>query len=252
MIFSSFAPTTLSHIGSDTKFQFMYSEQMPAFMAPYVARVNKMRGDGNCGFRAIAKALSNDPAFISQMESQEDLNKYVGEDGWFQVRKDLLHELVTHPTGPNVIPPYGKHLGGEEVVQETKDALTVRSVKTRVGKGKWLNKWNMGYIIANAYNWLVIFLHTGHSNTFLTNCLGPPDPHPHNPIVLCQPVSGDHWDHVELQEVDNKAPYPPVYSGWNKAKNSLPAALQWERDLRNHFTLWRALAKVPLKRGGRK
>ena len=48
-------------------------------MRSYIQLIKDVRPDGNCGFRAIVGLMG------------------FGEDGWRQVRRDMLDELLSHP-----------------------------------------------------------------------------------------------------------------------------------------------------------
>ena len=47
-------------------------------MRPYIQLINDVSVDGNCGYRAIASLMGYD------------------DDGWKQVRKDMLNELISY------------------------------------------------------------------------------------------------------------------------------------------------------------
>lgn len=64
--------------------QVMYNSdplmnEIPYEFHPYVTNIQNVRGDGNCGFRAIVACLS------------------YSEDNWRQIRLDLQNELLAHP-----------------------------------------------------------------------------------------------------------------------------------------------------------
>ena len=89
-----------------------------------------MRGDGNCGFRAIAACLG------------------YSEDNWRQIRLDLQNELLAHPAEYAQIFYY--------------DLSTIHHSLNFNGsrfapKDRWLIMLVTSFLIANKYNVIVIF-----------------------------------------------------------------------------------------------
>ena len=72
----------------------------PVGLRPYIRHVKDVSADGNCGFRAIAGLVG------------------LTEDGWRQVRKDLLQKLLTH------VDNYKQLYGVENRVEELNDTLS--------------------------------------------------------------------------------------------------------------------------------
>ena len=70
MLFQVYRTRTLKSI--------LYVDAFPAGLRPYFRHVKDVAADGNCGFRVIGGLMG------------------FGEEGWLQVRKDLLSELHSH------------------------------------------------------------------------------------------------------------------------------------------------------------
>ena len=67
-------PSKTFHDEKDS-FSTIITNQFADGLRQYISRVKDVTADGNCGFRAIAYLMD------------------MGEDGWVQVRRDLLRVL---------------------------------------------------------------------------------------------------------------------------------------------------------------
>ncbi|KNE97965.1 hypothetical protein PSTG_08642 [Puccinia striiformis f. sp. tritici PST-78] len=159
-----------------------YALQIPPNLQPYITQVFDPTADGNCGFCCIARALG------------------YKEDGWFQVRQELLKEATDHQAA------YSKLQGGEETMESIIKNLEVKSKKTRISGDKWLDKMAHGQMLANAYKRPVIFLLISDCNTFLPLRAGPSEQC--EPIYLLH-VNGNHWILALVQGKDGVKPVPP-------------------------------------------
>ncbi|KNE90708.1 hypothetical protein PSTG_15859 [Puccinia striiformis f. sp. tritici PST-78] len=161
--------------------------QVPRHLRDMVQDIFNPRGDGNCGFRCVAKALGygND-----------------GSDGFLRVRQEMMAEIEGHRT------TYLKLQGGEEEVSKIIKGLTMEPSETSVPPAKWLNKMSHGQILANAYSRPIVFLSIISSNSFLPLRVPPPPKDAANPGPLyLLHVNGNHWalPHVE----GSVKPIPP-------------------------------------------
>ncbi|KAI9618720.1 hypothetical protein KEM48_006546 [Puccinia striiformis f. sp. tritici PST-130] len=96
---------------------------LPTWISKYAQSTYDSPGDGNCGFRCVAQALA----------SEQPESVYVKQDGWFQVRTNLIQELhvnKAHWTG---------RLGGPSEIKRVIESLTVDPQATSVPSGKWMN-----------------------------------------------------------------------------------------------------------------
>ncbi|POW16124.1 hypothetical protein PSTT_01562 [Puccinia striiformis] len=160
---------------------------VPRHLRDMVQDIFNPRGDGNCGFRCVAKALGygND-----------------GSDGFLRVRQEMMAEIEGHRT------TYLKLQGGEEEVSKIIKGLTMEPSETSVPPAKWLNKMSHGQILANAYSRPIVFLSIISSNSFLPLRVPPPPKDAANPGPLyLLHVNGNHWalPHVE----GSVKPIPP-------------------------------------------
>ena len=119
-----------------------YIDCFPASLRPYILHVKDVALDGNCGFRAIAGLMN------------------IGEeDGWVQVRRDLLTELNSH------VDAYKSMYEGQEMINELTHRLSWFDGCS--GKDRWMTMPDMGHLIASCYN--VVLYHLSHQQclTFL-------------------------------------------------------------------------------------
>ncbi|KAI9630050.1 hypothetical protein KEM48_012333 [Puccinia striiformis f. sp. tritici PST-130] len=89
---------------------------LPTWISKYAQSTYDAPGDGNCGFRCVAQALA----------SEQPESAYAKQDGWFQVRTDLIQELhanKAHWTG---------RLGGPSEIKRVIESLTVDPQATSV------------------------------------------------------------------------------------------------------------------------
>jgi len=200
--------------------QFRHQGSWPDFMDPFIKNVGHVRGDGNCGFRAIARVLG----------LGDKTSPYGGSDGWFLVRQDLIKELTTAE-----IPPYVTNLGGKKMYLEALERLEVATPKTPIPRRQWMRDSDVETVVPNAYSRPFVIWGDGY-HTYLPN-RAPPPTSIVTQIVLAF-VDTNHWVPVELQEVGGLFPLPPVHQYWYKAKHTVPEALGWADHLKAHFDLW--------------
>ncbi|GFS38077.1 hypothetical protein Acr_00g0055490 [Actinidia rufa] len=117
-----------------------YIDWFPASLRPYILHVKDVALDGNCGFRAIAGLMG------------------IGEDGWVQVRRDLLTELNSH------VDDY-KIMYGQQRINELTHCLSW--FDGRSGMDRWMTMPDMGHLIASYYNVVLYLLSHQQCLTFL-------------------------------------------------------------------------------------
>ena len=143
------------------------------------------------------------------------------------------------------MPNYTRMFGSKQDYQEALDRLDVPSASARVGHEHWMSSSDCGPLVPNASSRPLIILGE-QPMTYLPNRVGPGEEEADLwPIVIAF-VQSNHWVAVELQEVDGVLPFPPVWNGWNKAKNTLPEALRWEAVLQVSFDMWQMLGSPEL------
>jgi hypothetical protein len=140
--------------------------------------------DGNCGFCCIAKALS------------------YKEDGWFQVRKEMLREASNNKR------VYTKAQGGKKAMKSILEELNVESKQTTIQQQQWLSKLSHGQIAANMYGRPIVFFGLLDCITFvpLHKC---PSGEP-NPIYLLH-INNNHWVLPDVQGKEGVKPIPPPF-----------------------------------------
>ncbi|AES59588.2 hypothetical protein MTR_1g023090 [Medicago truncatula] len=96
---------------------------------PYIEDIVNVKGDGNCGFRVIARHLGMD------------------EDSHVLVRHALINELKNHKSD------YLSIYAIEKRFKVTLDGLHPPTSRSGIAlEDKWLNTSDMGHIIATCYN----------------------------------------------------------------------------------------------------
>ena len=118
-----------------------YLDSFPHGLRPYISLVKDVIADGNCGFRAIADLLG------------------MCDDGWIQVRKDLLKELYYH------LDHYSQLFGYAERIEELTHALSF--FEDCPPMDRWMTMPDMGHLIASCYNVVLIHLSMQQCLTFL-------------------------------------------------------------------------------------
>ena len=118
-----------------------YIDAFPKIFQPFIYRVQNVIGDGNCGFRAIADLLG------------------FGQDGWLQVRKDLLNELHS-PLGN-----YKDLYKASERIEQLTQRLSYFEEFPR--NDRWMSIPDMGHLIASRYNVVLFHLSMQQCLTFL-------------------------------------------------------------------------------------
>lgn len=120
-----------------------FKDQFPEGIQPFIAIVTDVEKDGNCGYRAIAALLGR------------------GEDGWVDVRRDLLQELTTN------YPLYLKLYGCKTRMAELIHALSLDGKDTFADYDRWMTMPDMGHLIASCYDVVLYHLSSVQCLTFL-------------------------------------------------------------------------------------
>ena len=118
-----------------------YLQQFPKLMHPFIIHTKDVQSDGNCGYRVIANMLG------------------FGEDGWAQVRRDMLIELNAFPH------LYEGVYGSSERLEEIRHALN--HFDGGAAYDKWMVMPDMGYLISSHYNVVLFLLSRPECLTFL-------------------------------------------------------------------------------------
>ncbi|XP_004516432.1 uncharacterized protein [Cicer arietinum] len=157
---------------------------------PYIDDIFDVAADGNCGFRAIALLLG------------------FGEECWSLVRKRLDQEIVSHVT------PYDRLFTGR--IKEVRDSLMISGLGVQP-MDKWLSIPDMGYVIATAYNIILVTFGLTFSMTFFP-MRGSHSGSTKNDCICCIGfVNGNHW--VPLRMKDG-FPMPDIAPGWKQYRTN--------------------------------
>ena len=168
-------------------------------------------GDGNCGFRCLAKSLG------------------YNKDGWFQVREDLAKEASKNKC------LYSREQGGEAAMRKLIEDIHVESKESEIEKRQWLSKLSHGQIIANTYSRPIVFLGLLDSLTFLPLCSYPSGES--DPIYLLH-VNKNHWVLANVQGKEGVKPISPIFFP-KRATSKICKA--WKDHLQKGFSPYEGL-----------
>jgi len=165
--------------------QIPYISQIPNLLRPYIEDIVNVRGDGNCGFRVIARHMG------------------FNEEDHVLVRHALINELKNHKS--DYLPIYGTEMRYKLIL----DGLHPPTSKSDIASiKKWLTSSDMGHIIATCCNRAVVLLTfpemDGACETFFPiRSASQLKPHSN---IMCLCLIPDHFLHVKLKEY---FPLPP-------------------------------------------
>ncbi|CAK8536923.1 unnamed protein product [Lathyrus sativus] len=182
--------------------------QFPNHIRSYIGDVVNVVSDGNCGFRVIAS-----------------LHGY-GEDGWPMVRRDLGLEIIHNERSSLYANLFTDQLA---VVRE---CLMIEEFDPQPPH-KWLTLPDMGYVIVNRYNIVLVCLGIECWTFFpMITSFSP------NVAIYCIGFVNKHnW--VNMKE---EFPLPPVIVDWKKFRS--PAATSWMLGLAERLQHWQQLTPI--------
>ncbi|EHS64077.1 uncharacterized protein PGTG_22034 [Puccinia graminis f. sp. tritici CRL 75-36-700-3] len=153
--------------------------ELPAWVQKHVQSTYDPPGDGNCGYSCVARHMA--------LEKPESL--YAKTNGWSQVRQDLLNELDNNKAH------WTRRFGSENEYKRARESLVVDPNSTSVPYSKWMERLDMGPVLANAYNRPIVFLSADVNIGCITNLPSSkdPDPKPMGPILIAF-TRGNHWE----------------------------------------------------------
>ncbi|KAG5544167.1 hypothetical protein RHGRI_016797 [Rhododendron griersonianum] len=106
----------------------------------YIEEIIDVKGDGNCGYRAIAVGLGHD------------------ENEWINIRKILFIELEHY------FSLYEGTCGDKELAEELRHKLNF--YRSPAPKDRWMIMPEMGHLIASVFKVVVVFLSNHQCLTF--------------------------------------------------------------------------------------
>jgi hypothetical protein len=198
-----------------------FIEYMPLFMHPHIENIINVKGDGHCGFRAIAHHLGK------------------SEEEHILIRTRLIRELNMFRND------YLTVFGSESRLKYISDGLYPPKTKNESGIApveKWLTFPDMGHIVATAYNKVVVELTShkiGKSETFFP-LRGRPPPDPFSRII-CLGLVPNHFVCVNLKD---GCPLPPTCKEW-KIHRSEEAA-SWEYKFLDRQSVFDELMNIEM------
>lgn len=160
-----------------------YKNSTPKFMEKYILSYTNVRGDGNCGFRAIAISLGKP------------------EDEWPSIRHDIFNELANRRDHYVQL-----FLEGENEYNNV--VSIVQWEKGPCGIDNWMLMPSFGYPIANTFQRPIHYFSRHQCLTFL------PDNIPLNrnqPIAFAFIDTQNHYIAIKLKP---NAPVPTIVQGW--------------------------------------
>ncbi|POW16957.1 hypothetical protein PSHT_06542 [Puccinia striiformis] len=123
--------------------QDTYISQLQHLLQPYIEGIFNPKGDGNCGFHCVAKALGYD------------------NNGWSSVWHKMIKEITENKAS------YAKQQGGKQEAMMILEGLHVKTKKSKITLSEWLDKMAHGQVLADTYTRPVIFLSLIACNSFI-------------------------------------------------------------------------------------
>ncbi|XP_058752124.1 uncharacterized protein LOC131625261 [Vicia villosa] len=185
-----------------------FTLQFPCHIRPYITEIVNVVADGNCGFRAIASWHG------------------YSEDGWAMVRRDLDMELREKKD------LYERLFGLS--LSEVRNGLLIDHVGFQPPE-KWLTLPEMGYLIANRYNIILVLL----GNPCLTFFPMTTTFSPSAPTYCIGLVNRNHYLRVNMKE---GFPLPPVTLDWMKFRHQV--ATSWMLGFAGRLQHWHHLTPM--------
>ncbi|XP_058749048.1 PKS-NRPS hybrid synthetase cheA-like [Vicia villosa] len=185
-----------------------FTLQFPCHIRPYITEIVNVVADGNCGFRAIASWHG------------------YSEDGWAMVRRDLDMELREKKD------LYERLFGLS--LSEVRNGLLIDHVGFQPPE-KWLTLPEMGYLIANRYNIILVLL----GNPCLTFFPMTTTFSPSAPTYCIGLVNRNQFLRVNMKE---GFPLPPVTLDWMKFRHQV--ATSWMLGFAGRLQHWHHLTPM--------
>ncbi|XP_076925217.1 uncharacterized protein LOC143587957 [Bidens hawaiensis] len=177
---------------------------------PYITDIQNVKGDGNCGFRAIAVCLGLDEEksyeYIRQQMREELQNRYdIYKDMFFSDVNSLYHDLCF----------FGSPCPEEH----------------------WMKMPEAGVLIANRFGVIIHSLSMSGSTTIFPFWSGPEESQHHRALIIALVFGETHYVMVELQ---GESPMPVITPYWN-LNNISRFAVRWETMYKSRLELYSQL-----------
>ncbi|KAL4566283.1 hypothetical protein LXL04_030397 [Taraxacum kok-saghyz] len=186
--------------------------EIPDMFHPYISHIQNVAGDGNCGFRAVAVSLRYD------------------EDQWLYIRKQLLDELH------NKYEVYANAFSCG--IEELETSLSF--FQTNAPREHWMTMPLTGFLIANKFGVIVIFLTKRGSITIFPLWKGPEEFSYHQMIT----ISLVYDNHYMMVQLEGDFPMPTIPAYLRRHKNS--CVPRWEAVYKSRLELYQQLKPCDL------
>ncbi|XP_068498050.1 uncharacterized protein [Phaseolus vulgaris] len=191
-----------------------FLDQFPVGYHPYIVDVVDVKADGHCGYRAVAAQLG------------------MGEESWAVVRMNLLKELSEWRQ------EYVQLFGGDDRYEYLKKSLLVEHMSMAV-TDKWMTIPNMGYVIANRYNVILVSLSMLQSLSIFPLRTQAPSNFRQHRIIAIGHVHRNHFVQVKLKD---GCPIPPTDILW--ASHRYLAAQTWSTYYTSRIQVYTQLMSI--------
>ncbi|XP_076958902.1 uncharacterized protein LOC143634796 [Bidens hawaiensis] len=183
---------------------------IPKVFHPYITNIQNVKGDGNCGFRAIAVCLGLDEEksyeYIRQQMREELQNRYdIYKDMFVRDVNSLYHDLCF----------FGSPCPEEH----------------------WMKMPEAGVLIANRFGVIIHSLSMSGSTTIFPFWSGPEESQHHRALIIALVFGETHYVMVELQ---GESPMPVITPYWN-LNNISRSAVRWETMYKPRLELYSQL-----------
>lgn len=183
---------------------------IPKVLHPYITNIQNVKGDGNCGYRALAVCLGLDEdryyEYIRQMMREE-----------LQSRYDIYANIFVR-----------------DVNSLYQDLCFFGSPCPEV---HWMKMPEAGVLIANKFGVIVHSLSMSGSTTIFPFWSGPEEIQHHRALTIALVNDENHYVMVELQ---GGYPMPTITPYWN-FRNISQSATRWETMYRSRLELYTQL-----------
>ncbi|XP_048424670.1 uncharacterized protein LOC125467934 [Pyrus x bretschneideri] len=193
----SHSPSPMDGVPTLSMKGISYIDVFPIGLRPFIQQVKDVCHDGHCGFRAVADLVG------------------LGENGYLQVRNDLLTELSSFSAH------YGELYGSTDRVRELAQILSFFD-EGRAPFDRWMMMPDMGHLIASCYKVVLFHLSSTQCLTFLP-LWSAPVPLPRRRQIAIGFMNDCHCVEVFIRPGH---PVPPITSDWSRYHT--PAAQGWD------------------------
>ncbi|XP_076903152.1 uncharacterized protein LOC143558138 [Bidens hawaiensis] len=161
-----------------------YKGLVPSWSYPYISRTIDVKPDGNCGFRAIAERLG------------------IGQKSWREVRVSMMNEMDRN------LDWWRARLNTEqpEFFERALSQLDFFETVQDAPRNRLFQLPAHGYVIAQAFNCVLILLEPHSSQTFFPMREGA-DRFRDHPVLVIANFTDTHWLYIQL-EWDFPVPFP--------------------------------------------